>query len=184
MFRSFGFPKSAPLAIAASLCVLAASDPAVADGALARMHNADGDSVGTVEFRASPFGTMLHLRLAFLPPGVHAFHVHETGECEPPFTSAGGHFNPHGSGHGLMDDDGRHAGDMPNLHVPASGTVNIEIFNDLLRLDEQLFDDDGAALIIHEGPDDYTTNPAGAAGPRIACGVIERSEDQPAARAD
>lgn len=160
---------------AAALLLMMTPAPADADTALAQMTDPDGKSVGTVELRPSPFGTMLHLRLAFLPPGVHAFHVHETGECLPPFTSAGGHYNPDGSDHGLMDDDGRHAGDMPNLHIPATGMINVEVFNDKLRLDDQLFDDDGASIIIHEGPDDYTTNPAGAAGPRIACGVIERS---------
>lgn len=148
---------------------------AASDGAMAHLKNAEGESVGTVEFRASPFGTILHARLAFMPAGIHAFHVHETGECVPPFASAGGHFNPDRSDHGLMDADGRHAGDMPNIHVPASGLVNIEIFNDSIRLDDRLFDADGASLVIHEGPDDYQTNPAGAAGPRIACGVIERS---------
>lgn len=145
-----------------------------ADMAMTHLRNPEGESVGTVEFRESPFGTMLHARLAFLPAGIHAFHVHETGECVPPFKSAGGHFNPDSSDHGLMDADGRHAGDMPNIHVPASGIVNVEVFNDSVRLDERLFDADGAAVVIHEGPDDYETNPAGAAGPRIACGVIER----------
>lgn len=159
-----------------------ASAPATADDAMAHLKNAEGESVGTVEFRESPFGTMLHARLAFLPAGIHAFHVHETGECVPPFTSAGGHFNPDASDHGLMDADGRHAGDMPNIHVPASGMVNIEIFNDALRLDDSLFDADGASVVIHEGPDDYETNPAGAAGPRIACGVIERSAPGTGAR--
>lgn len=165
-----------PIQIAIAVALLATfSTNVYAAGALARMHDANGDAVGTVAFQPTPFGTLLHARLAFLPSGTHAFHVHETGECKPPFKSAGGHFNPHGDGHGLMDDDGRHAGDMPNIHVPASGVVDIEIFNDLLRLDEQLFDEDGAAIVIHEGPDDYKSNPAGAAGPRIACGVIERS---------
>jgi len=159
----------------AALIILTAPVTASADSAMAQMKDPDGQSVGTVELRSSPFGTMLHLRLAFLPPGVHAFHVHETGECVPPFTSAGGHFNPDGSDHGLMDDDGRHAGDMPNLHIPATGIANIEVFNDKLRLDDQLFDEDGASIVMHAGPDDYATNPAGAAGPRIACGVIERS---------
>ena len=65
-----------------------------------------------------------------------------------------------------------HAGDMPNIHVPASGALEIEVLNTLLRLDDALFDEDGAAIVIHEGPDDYVTDPAGAAGPRIACGVI------------
>ena len=160
---------------AAAALVASLSANASAEGALARMHDAEGQAVGTVEFRPSPFGVMLHARLAFLPPGVHAFHVHETGKCEPPFKSAGGHYNPDGSDHGLMDDDGRHAGDMPNIHVPSTGLLNIEIFNDLVRLDDALFDEDGASVVIHEGPDDYVTNPAGAAGPRIACGVIERS---------
>ena len=166
--------KELRFAVAAAL-VASFSANASADGALARMHDPDGQAVGTVEFRPSPFGVMLHARLAFLPPGVHAFHVHETGKCEPPFKSAGGHYNPDGSDHGLMDDDGRHAGDMPNIHVPATGLLNIEIFNDRVRLDDALFDEDGAAVVIHEGPDDYESNPAGAAGPRIACGVIERS---------
>lgn len=166
--------KTLRFAIAAALAVSFSAN-ASAEGALARMHDPDGQAVGTVEFRPSPFGVMLHARLAFLPPGVHAFHVHETGKCEPPFKSAGGHYNPDGSEHGLMDDDGRHAGDMPNIHVPATGLLNIEIFNDRVRLDDALFDEDGAAVVIHEGPDDYETNPAGAAGPRIACGVIERS---------
>ncbi|HKL50756.1 MAG TPA: superoxide dismutase family protein [Wenzhouxiangellaceae bacterium] len=160
------------LAVVLAVC---AFQVRAADGAIARMHNPDGEAVGTVEFRPSPFGSMLHARLAFLPAGIHAFHVHETGECVPPFKSAGGHFNPDSSDHGLMDADGRHAGDMPNIHVPASGMVNIEIFNDSVRLDERLFDADGASVVIHEGPDDYVTNPAGAAGPRIACGVIERA---------
>lgn len=165
-----------PIQIAIAVTLVAAFSANVhADGALARMHDANGAAVGTVELKPSPFGTVLHARLAFMPAGTHAFHVHETGECEPPFTSAGGHFNPHDAGHGLMDDDGRHVGDMPNIHVPASGVIDIEIFNDLLRLDEGLFDEDGAAFVIHEGPDDYQTDPAGAAGPRIACGVIERS---------
>jgi len=159
-----------------------AQAPVAAENAMAHLKNAEGESVGTVEFRKSPFGTMLHARLAFLPAGIHAFHVHETGECVPPFKSAGGHFNPDASGHGLMDADGRHAGDMPNIHVSASGIVNVEIFNDSVRLDEKLFDSDGAAVVIHQGPDDYRTNPAGAAGPRIACGVIARGAARPGPR--
>ncbi len=63
---------------------------------------------------------------------------------------------------------------VPNIHVPASGELEIEVLNALLVLDGQLFDADGASIVIHDGPDDYVTDPAGAAGPRIACGVIER----------
>lgn len=159
-----------------SIATLTLAHPASASDAIARMHNPDGESVGTVAFHSSPYGVLLHLRLAFLPAGAHAFHAHAVGECIPPFTSAAGHFNPKGSNHGFMDDDGMHAGDMPNIHVSANGLAHLETFNQNLRLDEELFDEDGAAIVIHQGPDDYRSDPAGAAGPRIACGVIERSK--------
>ena len=57
---------------------------------------------------------------------------------------------------------------------PASGALEIEVLNTQLGLDEALFDADGAAIVIHEGADDYASDPAGAAGPRIACGVIQQ----------
>lgn len=142
--------------------------------AVAWMHDQQGNSVGSVRLRQTPHGTLLHARLAFMPPGTHAYHVHGVGQCTPPFKSAGGHYNPDSSGHGILDDDGMHIGDMPNIHVPAAGVLEIEILNSRLQLDERLFDADGAALVIHEGPDDYRSDPAGAAGPRIACGVIKR----------
>ena len=69
-----------------------------------------------------------------------------------------------------------HVGDMPNIHVPASGELEIEVLNPRLKLDYSLFDADGAAIVIHEGPDDYMTDPAGAAGPRVACGIIVEGE--------
>lgn len=109
-----------------------------------------------------------------MPAGAHAFHVHETGQCMPPFTSAGGHFNPDDAGHGINDDDGMHAGDMPNIHVPDSGEREQEVLNERLALDDDLFDEENASIVIHRDGDDYATDPAGAAGPRIACGVIER----------
>ena len=147
---------------------------AAADTARAAMADVHGKSVGEVALARTPHGTLLHARLTGLPAGAHAFHVHTVGKCEPPFKSAGGHFNPHGVKHGILAEDGVHAGDMPNIHVPASGALEIEVLNTFMELDEHLFDDDGAAIVIHEGPDDYRTDPAGAAGPRIACGVITR----------
>ena len=145
-----------------------------ADRARAAMANAQGESVGEVTLVQTPNGTLLHARLTGLPAGAHAFHVHTVGKCEPPFKSAGGHFNPGGHKHGLFAEGGMHAGDMPNIHVPDSGALEIEVLNAQLMLDASLFDDDGAAIVIHAGPDDYRTDPAGAAGPRIACGVIEK----------
>ncbi len=160
-------------ALAAALVALSPAAAHAAD-AMARLHDRDGRDVGQVLLTETPHGTLLHATLRGMPPGAHAFHVHATGACIPPFTSAGGHFNPTGTGHGLMDDDGMHAGDMPNIHVAADGTLELEVLNTALALDDALFDADGAAIVVHAGPDDYATNPAGAAGPRIACGVIER----------
>ena len=143
-----------------------------AELARAEMMDAQGGSVGVVEIRQTPHGALLHARLENLPAGAHAFHVHSVGDCIPPFKSAGGHFNPGGAKHGFDAADGMHAGDMPNIHVPESGRLEIEVLNVLLVLDETLFDDDGASIVIHEGPDDYVSDPSGDAGGRIACGII------------
>lgn len=158
----------------AALAAVTFQTAGAADQARAAMANANGESVGEVVLSRTPHGTLLHAKLTGLPPGAHAFHVHTVGKCEPPFKSAGGHFNPDGVKHGILAEDGVHAGDMPNIHVPESGALEIEVLNTFLMLDASLFDDDGAAIVIHDGPDDYKTDPAGAAGPRIACGVIEK----------
>lgn len=175
---------TAVAALAVGLAALAgthtfAAEPGAgtASEAMAQMKDPDGKDVGTVSLRQTPYGTLLHVKLQGLPAGAHAFHVHETGACEAPsFKSAGGHFNPTDEEHGFLDDDGVHVGDMPNIHVPDSGTLEVEVFNSALNLDEALFDEDGSSIVIHQDADDYTTNPAGAAGPRIACGVIEKQK--------
>ncbi len=168
-------PTATVIAAAAVSLAAAAFQPANAGNrAHAKMMNAQGQPVGEVSLRATPQGTLLHARLSNLPPGAHAFHVHAVGKCTPPFKSAGGHFNPGGKKHGIDNPEGMHAGDMPNIHVPASGSLEIEILNSLLKLGPALFDGDGASIVIHAGPDDYKTDPAGAAGPRIACGAIRR----------
>lgn len=143
------------------------------DVASAAMMDTEGNEVGTVELSETHHGVILIARLKGLPEGAHAFHVHTTGLCEPPFTSAGGHYNPASAKHGFGAEGGAHAGDMPNIYVPASGELTIELFNASLAIDDQLLDDDGAAVVIHAGPDDYKSDPAGNAGDRIACGVIK-----------
>ena len=145
-----------------------------AEQAMAKMENPKGESVGEVRLSETPHGTLLHAKFSNLPAGAHAFHVHAIGKCEPPFKSAGGHFNPDGKKHGIHATEGLHVGDMPNIHVPASGSLEIEVLNTLLKLDSSLFDADGAAIVLHAGPDDYKSDPAGAAGARIACGVIAK----------
>ena len=167
----FYMPVMGPALLAAA-GIVAAGSASATEQASAAMTNANGESVGSVTLRATPRGTLLHAMLENLPEGAHAFHVHAVGVCERPFASAGGHFNPGGTKHGIESAEGMHAGDMPNIHVPASGTLEIEVLNTLLKLDATLFDEDGASIVIHDGPDDYASDPAGAAGPRIACGVI------------
>jgi Cu-Zn family superoxide dismutase len=155
---------------------LALSTPAFAvDRAIAVLKDANGKEVGKVTIIAVPTGVLLNADLTAVPPGDHALHIHAIGKCEPPdFKSAGGHFNPEEDEHGLMNEAGPHAGDMPNIHVPANGKLHIEALNQRVFLSDGLLDDDGSAIVIHQGPDDYKTDPAGNAGPRIACGVITR----------
>ena len=157
--------------VLAAACVQAAG---AAERAMAKLKNPKGEGVGEVTLMETPHGTLLHAKFSNLPAGAHAFHVHAVGKCEPPFKSAGGHYNPGGRKHGIHTSEGLHVGDMPNIHVPASGALEIEVLNTLLKLDSDLFDADGAAIVLHAGPDDYKSDPAGAAGGRIACGVIAK----------
>ncbi len=164
--------------VAAGLLLM--SSAACADGAAtakASLHDAAGKSVGTATLEETPEGIAITLDLSNLPPGTHAFHIHETGKCEPPFTSAGGHFNPMGKQHGSMNPEGLHAGDLMNLEIPASGSLKVKVPAAVVSLKEgktSLFDADGSALVIHAGPDDYKTDPTGNAGARIACGVVTK----------
>ena len=148
-----------------------------AQTAQAALKSADGKDVGTVDLTQTPRGVLIRVSIKGLPAGDHAFHVHAVGKCEPPFDSAGGHFNPDSKKHGLMTPEGAHAGDMPNLHIPASGELVVEVLNTAVTLEKgppnSVFDADGSALVVHAGVDDYKTDPTGNAGGRIACGVIQ-----------
>jgi Cu-Zn family superoxide dismutase len=165
--------------LAALVAILFAAPvlPAAAQSATAPLKDASGKEVGSANLTQTPHGVLINLSVKGLPPGEHAFHVHAVGKCEPPFTSAGGHFNPTNKKHGMLAAEGYHAGDMPNLHVPQSGDLTVEVVNANVTLEKDkpnsVFDADGSAIVIHAGSDDYKTDPTGEAGGRIACGVIQ-----------
>ena len=89
--------------------------------------------------------------------------------------SAGGHFNPAGKPHGPHGGPERHAGDMPNLRADAAGVAEARFPVDGLTIGSGATDIVGRAVVVHAGPDDYRSQPAGNSGPRIACAVVARS---------
>ena len=127
--------------------------------------------VGTATFTQTADGVTIQAEVMGMDPvaGDHGVHIHEMGVCEPPFTSAGGHWNPTNEGHGI--DNGPHRGDLPNMAFYGNGGGTYMANSDQFTL-AQLFDANGSAFIIHAAPDDYMTDPSGNSGDRIICGVI------------
>jgi Cu-Zn family superoxide dismutase len=166
-------------AVAGSLVIsLAFSAGAQRGGVKVDMKDAQGNSVGTATLSAAPKGVTIRLNLMNLTPGDHAIHVHAVAKCEGPgFTTAGGHFNPDMKHHGLDNPDGPHAGDMPNFTVAADGTSKATVVAPGVTMGDDahsIFTNGGTALVIHAKADDMKSDPAGNAGPRIACGVITK----------
>jgi Cu-Zn family superoxide dismutase len=134
-----------------------------------------GSSVaGKVVFTAvGPDGVRVLAEVSGVPQGPHGFHLHEVGDCsDAEFKAAGGHFNPKGVPHAGPDSHPRHAGDLGNLMVRADGTGYLDARSLDLSLAPGPNSVIGRAVILHEGVDDYVTQPTGNAGARLACGVV------------
>lgn len=163
----------------------AAADNASADATVASVMlkpTKGHAATGTMTLQAEADGVRITGQLSGLKPGSeHGFHIHETGDCSAPdATSAGGHFNPADQAHGSMATAPHHAGDMPNQRANTQGVADVDVLVHDISLnpasDQNVV---GRALIVHEQPDDYKSQPSGDAGPRIACGVITSDSAKP-----
>lgn len=160
------------LAVAASLLGSAILTPALAAGGM--LMGAANAMHGNVTVTAAPKGVLVRIDATGLTPGWHAVHFHEKGDCSPDtFTNAGAHVHTMTPAtHGLLNPAGNDLGDLPNIYAAADGSAHAELFSQLVMM-PQLMDADGSSVVIHASPDDYTAQPIGGAGARVACAVIK-----------
>jgi Cu-Zn family superoxide dismutase len=141
------------------------------------LHPTAGSNVSvTVSFTNSDSGVVVVVNLIGLTEGKHGFHIHEYGDCSrPDGTPAGGHFNPYQEKHGAPSDRHRHVGDLGNVLAESTGIARERRVDPLIQLNgpHSII---GRAVIVHADEDDLTTHPTGAAGARVACGVIGIAE--------
>lgn len=138
-----------------------------------------GESLGTVTISETPYGLEFTPELHSLPAGIHGFHVHAKGSCEPATTdgkltaagAAGGHLDPSGSGKHLGPYREGHLGDLPPLYVTADGKSTTPVLAPRIK---KLSEISGKALMVHVGGDNYSDHPKlGGGGERFGCGVIQ-----------
>ena len=143
------------------------------DTAVAVIHPTTGNAVsGTVTFTNESGRVRIVATVTGLSPGDHGFHIHEFGDCSGgDGKTAGGHFNPTGSDHGGPESAERHVGDLGNITADANGHATMNRLDEVVTLqgDHSIL---GRGVIVHAGADDFTTQPTGAAGARVGCGVI------------
>ncbi len=143
--------------------------------AYAQLYDNKGADRGRADIYRDTSGLRIELVARGFAPGTFGMHVHAVGRCDvPDFASAGPHWNPTGAQHGRDNPMGAHHGDLPNLVVEPEqiGRATLRLVGSRLEGDGGLLDADGAAFVIHAGPDDYKTDPSGNSGGRVACGVI------------
>lgn len=146
------------------------------EGAAAQVAPTQGnDASGSIAVSAEGDGVRLTGAIQGLKPNSEfGFHIHEKGDCSAPdASSAGAHFNPTNAAHGNPEGDTHHAGDMVNIKSDAQGVAQVDTVARGATLHSgQPTDVLGKAVVVHENPDDYKTQPSGNSGARIACGVI------------
>ncbi len=142
--------------------------------ASATLAGPEGSAItGSVTFTETSDGVTVVAHVEGAPPGSHGFHLHETGDCSAPdFTSAGGHFNPTDMPHGGPVDAERHAGDLGNLEIGEDGSGHLALTSDMLTVAAGPNSVVGRGVVFHEKTDDLVSQPTGAAGARLACGVV------------
>lgn len=179
------FFRATAILLAAGVVAACASAPADPDlpmlEASAVLRDPAGRTLGTVALAQARSGEVtFDVSVAGLSVGSHGIHLHAVGSCEASgttaFGAAGGHFNPLARSHGLDNPQGSHGGDLPNLVVAADGTGRLRTTTTRVSLTAgaiSLSDADGSAVVVHAGPDDQVSDPAGNSGARVACGVIQ-----------
>lgn len=153
-------------------------NPGATSSATAQLNPTKGNAVtGTVSFARQP-GNVVKVSgevRGLTPNAEHGFHVHDKGDCSSgDGVSAGGHFNPLGKAHGAHGHSEHHAGDLVSLRADAAGVARFSYTSGAITVGEGVTDVIGRGLIVHRDADDFKTQPAGNAGPRIACAVIVR----------
>ena len=140
---------------------------------VAVVHPTEGyEATGSVTFTKVDEGVRVQGNFEGLSTGKHGFHIHQYGDCTASDgTSAGGHYNPNDNQHGSPTQDDRHMGDMGNLVVGEDGNATIDYVDSKIKLNgpNNII---GRGIVIHGGEDDFESQPSGAAGPRVACGVV------------
>jgi len=129
----------------------------------------DSEVTGTIYFEKAEQGVRVMAEINGLTGSMHGFHIHQFGDCSAnDGTSAGGHFNPRENEHSSPDAKNRHMGDMGNITANDDGVASLDYIDSTIILEEII----GRGIIVHGGEDDLESQPSGAAGPRISCGVI------------